>query len=193
MNRQFPKWSFILFLALLLGTFAPTANAHTRTEVGPYVLIVGWQSEPVIVGERNALIVDIHTQDEEPVAGVESTLDLEVLYAGREFRSNLSATETVGFYTAEIFPTVRGQYSVRLFGTIGNETIDVVVEPEEVFSAARIQFPEPLPDTRELQTELTAMQEALAAARTTAFIGIGFGILGTALAIFSLLRSRTNE
>ena len=177
-----------LCFSLLLTTQA--ASAHTRTEVGPYVIIVGWRSEPVIVGERNALTIDIHTNEEEPVTGVESTLDLEVLYAGRTFRSNLSATETAGLYTAEIFPTVRGQYSVRLFGTIGDEEVDVTVQPEEVFSAARIQFPEAAPDPRDMQAEIATLQADLASARTLAFVGIGLGILGTALALLTFLRAR---
>ena len=38
--------------------------AHERVEVGPYVIIVGWETEPVIVGERNALFFEI-TEDGE--------------------------------------------------------------------------------------------------------------------------------
>ncbi|NJN43674.1 MAG: hypothetical protein HC806_02355 [Anaerolineae bacterium] len=36
-------------------TIPNPALAHTRVEAGPYVIIVGWQEEPVIVGERNAV------------------------------------------------------------------------------------------------------------------------------------------
>ncbi|MEM7110911.1 MAG: FixH family protein [Chloroflexota bacterium] len=167
--------------------------AHTRAEVGPYVVIVGWESEPVIVGERNALIFDIHDADQEPVTGVDATLDIEVLYGGQTFRSNITATEKPGYYTAEIFPTVRGQYSVHLFGTIEDEDVDVVVDPEEVLSAARLQFPEVAPDTRDLRDEIVVLQEELSSVRTLARVGIGFGIFGIAFALFALFRGRVQK
>lgn len=185
---------FVLPLILVSVLFYHQAVfAHTRTEVGSYVVIVGWRAEPAIVGERNALVVEVLDQNENPVNGVDSTLDVEVEYGGRTFRSNLSATQTDGYYTAEIFPTVRGQYAVRLFGAIEDETVDVVVEPEEVFDASRIQFPDPLPDTRELEADMLTLQADLQAARTMGYVGLAIGVLGVALALFSLRRRQGNR
>ena len=80
--------------------------------------------------------------------GVEATLDAELQYAGRTFRANLEPTETPGIYTAEFLPTVRGQYSIRLvWDRIGELEVDEIVEPEEVFPASRLQFPETQPDS----------------------------------------------
>ena len=49
-----------LFLPALLAltalaVFPRAALAHSRVEVGPYTIVVGWEKEPVIVGERNAM------------------------------------------------------------------------------------------------------------------------------------------
>lgn len=179
-----------LLLALTIVVFSrKTALAHERVEIGPYIVVVGWVNEPAIVGERNALLLEV-AENDEPVTGVEATLDAELQYAGRTFRSNLTPSLTPGQYTVEFFPTVRGQYGVRLFGTIGETEVDEIIEPEEVFSADRIQFPEPQPSVRELQRETQQEIEALTAqvqtAQTIAYVGVGFGIAGVALAVWSL-------
>ena len=193
MHIRATTWSKLGLLPLILVAlllYSQPALAHSRAEVGPYVIIVGWRAEPAIVGERNALVIEILDQDDNPVNGVDGTMDLEVEYGGRTFRSNLSDTPTDGYYTAEIFPTVRGQYAVHLFGFIEDEDVDVVVEPEEVFDASRIQFPEVAPAARDLQADIATLQADLQAARTMAYIGLGIGVLGVALAAFSLIRKR---
>lgn len=172
----------VLVTAVFILTFSTVGlvNAHTRVEIGPYVIIVGWLEEPVIVGERNAIIVEI-SENDIPVQNVEATLDLELLYAGQSFRSNINPTETAGFYTAQVFPTVRGQYSVRLFGDINGLEIDEIITPEEVFPASRIQFPEAEPDTFELKARVDQLEASLQTARLTSYFGIAVGLIGTVL------------
>jgi hypothetical protein len=181
-----------LVIALgLVGVASQPALAHTRVEIGPYVIVLGWLQEPAIVGERNALTLEI-TVDESPVVGAESSLDAELLYAGRAFRTNLVPSLTPGLYTAEIFPTVRGQYEIHLFGTLGDLEIDETLEPEEVFPASRIQFPEPQPDLRDLQREwesrLAQVESQLQTARVLAIGGLATGLIGIGLAAFTLWR-----
>ena len=190
------RFQFIIALLLTLALNVlgqKIALAHERVEIGPYVVIVGWVNEPAIVGERNALFLEI-TENDEPVTGVEATLDAELLYGGRTFRSNLTPSLTSGQYTVEFFPTVRGQYSVRLFGSIGETELDEVVEPEEVFSAERIQFPEAEPSVRELQREtqqqMDALENRLQTAQTVAYLGAGSGLVGIVLAVWSLRRKQ---
>jgi hypothetical protein len=109
-------------MALVLLVIRP-AEAHTRVELGPYVVILGWEKEPVVVGERNALLLEV-TEDEEPVEGLESTLSFVVLYGGQTFTGNLNPTTTPGLYSAEILPTVRGLYAVELSGAIDRPNLD---------------------------------------------------------------------
>jgi len=179
----------VLLLAILLFTNIQTAWAHTRVEVGPYTIIVGWTVEPPIVGERNALSIEI-LEGETAVAGAEADLKAELVYGAQTFRSNLNPTETPGFYTATIFPTIRGQYAVRLFGTINGEEIDATIEPEEVFAADRIQFPEPLPDTRDLQKQMTTLENDMQSTRTFSYLAIAVGVFGILIAIVALVKSR---
>ena len=180
-----------VFLAAILLTINTTTTlAHTRVEVGSYAIVVGWLVEPPIVGERNALTIEI-SEDELPVVGVEAGLKAELVYGGQTFRTNLNPTQEPGFYTATIFPTVRGQYAVRLFGTLGDMEIDETIEPEEVFSADRIQFPEPLPDTRELQKEITSLENDLQTTRTFSYVAIAVGFFGLLVAVVALVKSRS--
>ncbi len=190
--RKLFGWGTAVFLAIIgLTSAANTALAHTRVEVGPYAIVVGWLQEPPIVGERNALTIEI-TEDEQPVTGAEATLDLEVLYAGRIWRVNINPTETPGFYTAVLFPTVRGQYTAHLSGSLGSTTVDVQVDPEEVFPASNLHFPQPLPDTLALQEQVEQLQADLQAARTWSFIAVGIGGLGILLALAGLLRRKSS-
>jgi hypothetical protein len=187
------QWLVIAFCGLLaalciLWPVAP-AYAHTRVEIGPYIVVVGWQNEPVIAGERNALVFEI-SEGEEAVNGVEATLDAQVLYGGRSMTANLAPTSTPGLYRAELFPTVRGQYTVRLFGTLGDTPVDELIEPEEVLPAGQLHFPEALPDTLELQQQLNGLQGQVQGLRTAAFAGTGLGLLGLLVGAIGLLRRR---
>jgi hypothetical protein len=189
-RRLFHCTALLSGLAIWLGVLSPRpALAHTRIEVGPYVLVIGWVKEPVIVGERNAILIQV-TEDEAPIEGLEATLQMEILYAGRTFRANLAPEGTPGWYTAEIFPTVRGQYQIRLTGSIVDQPIDETVEPEEVQAGNVLQFPEPQPEPRDLERSLRDVEARLGTAYTLAVAGLAAGVLGVGLAAFSLLRRR---
>lgn len=182
---------YAVLLAVIFSLFfVSSASAHDRIEIGPYSIVFGWVNEPVIVGERNAILL-IVSQDEEPFLGVESTMDVEIHYGGRVFLGNLSPTETPGLYTVEIFPTVRGQYEVYLSGTIGDESVDgIILEPEEVKGANLLQFPELVPEVLELEDRIDELESSLNTARTFAFVGIGLGSLGIVLSAIMLFRKR---
>jgi hypothetical protein len=185
-------WGTAVFLALLtLTQTSHIALAHTRVEVGPYAIVVGWLQEPPIVGERNALTLEI-TETELPVTGAEAALDVEVLYAGRTWRVNMNPTTTPGLYTATLFPTVRGVYTTRLFGTLGSTDVDVELDPEEVLPASNLQFPQPLPDTIALQEQVDQLQAELQTARTWSLVGSGAGLTGILLGLVGLLRRKSS-
>jgi hypothetical protein len=194
-RSTFRPWLIKGVVSLLFLSFAllivPSALAHTRVEVGPYAIVVGWFVEPPVVGERNAVTIEV-TKDEQPVLGVDGSLDIEFLYGGRTFRANLNQTDTIGLYTAEIFPTVRGQYAVRVFGEIEEISIDEILEPEEVFPASRIQFPEPEPDMRELVQRIEFLESELQSARLASYIGIGVGAAGLIIGAIGFILQRRN-
>ncbi len=183
-----------LFLALLfsLSIFLVTAEpaqAHDRVEVGPYVIIIGWENEPPVVGDRNFLVIDI-TRDGEPVEEVEASLRLQVLYGGRTFTANLNPTATPGHYKVDMYPTVRGQYIVQFSGMIEDLEVNVESEPEEVLPAAVLQFPESPPETTELQTEIDDLTAQLETARLLSISGIVLGLIGTIVGAVGMLLKR---
>jgi len=180
-----------MFPILLIGALiiVPPLLAHTRVEIDPYVIIVGWENEPVIVGERNALTFEI-TKSEVPVEGLESTLDASVLYAGRSFIGDFVPTTTDGLYSVEILPTVRGLYTVQLSGMIEDTEIDELIEPEEVLPANVLQFPESPPETRDLQAEIDELSNQINIARIVAILGLSLALIGVAIAAISLARGR---
>lgn len=181
---------FALLIGLILLVIGVNpASAHARVEIGPYVVIVGWKNEPVVVGERNALTIGV-TEDGRPVEGLEGTLDVSVLYAGRTFTGNLGPTETPGVYAVEILPTVRGQYSVQLSGAIEDLQVDEIVEPEEVLPATVLQFPESPPEARDLQASIDELSSDLQTARVLAIAGLALAVLGIGIAAAALLRKQ---
>jgi hypothetical protein len=189
-SRRFPRFPFILSLLLAaLAVFVQQALAHARTEIGPYVVVIGWVDEPPVVGQRNALYLEV-SRDGEPVTGVEATLDAEIGYGGRTMRANLNPAEVPGTYTATFVPTVRGQYDVRLFGAIEDTAVDQVVQPEEVGDGAMLYFPEPLPDSRALQQQVEQLESDLSTARILTLVALAAAVAAVALGALSLARKR---
>jgi hypothetical protein len=192
-NQQLKKClNLAIFLPILLiGILinVPPLLAHTRVEIDPYVIIVGWENEPVIVGERNALTFEI-TKNEVPVEGLESTLDASVLYAGRSFIGDFIPTTVDGLYSVEILPTVRGLYTVQLSGMIEDTEIDELIEPEEVLPANVLQFPESPPEARDLQAEIDELSNQISIARILAIVGVSLAVIGLVIAAIGLTRSR---
>lgn len=183
----------LMGLLVGLGLFAAAFPvwAHGSTTVGPYALVVGWVNEPPLVGERNAILLIItHEATGEPVTGVEASLDAEVIYGATTFRANLNPGPIPGEYTLDLIPTVRGQYNLHLFGTIDGTEVEITVEPEEVFAAARLQFPEAPPDSLALNEQITTLTNELQQARTLALAAIAIGIIGLGLGLVSLLRKK---
>ncbi|MCK5895328.1 MAG: hypothetical protein KAG20_00910, partial [Cocleimonas sp.] len=78
--RKYAFW-LAFFIAILVATVTThDVFAHTRIEVGPYTVVVGWVEEPVIVGERNALLLEVYEGDR-PVTGMEGSLNVDIEYA----------------------------------------------------------------------------------------------------------------
>lgn len=183
----------LVAVTVLLGWFAaaPLTLAHGSTSIGPYTLVVGWVNEPPIIGERNAILLIVtNTESGEAISGVEATLDAEVVYGGKTFRANLNPTTIAGEYHLDLIPTVRGLYNLHLFGNIGDTNVELTLEPEEVFGADRLQFPEAEPDTFALEETIATLEDELRQTRTLAFVGLGIGILGIGIGLMSLLRKR---
>lgn len=133
------------FLALLAAalTFG-VALAHTTVHAGNYAIEVGWVDEPPIVGQRNAVVVNVSdTTDSSKTVDV-SKLLVSVTYGGQTKPLALQplSEDTTNQYIAPILPLIPGQYTVQLRGQVGAGTdVNLDVQPEEVVSADTLAFP----------------------------------------------------
>ena len=134
--KQFVRLGVVL--AVLLALFA-TVSAHEGREVGDgkYEIVFGWRVEPAYTNLLNGpeLQINTHGTDEQPVEGLDETLQLEVSYGGKSKVLKLRAVfDSPGHYTADLIPTQPGDYSFHLTGKIGDATVD------EVFDSSKGEF-----------------------------------------------------
>jgi hypothetical protein len=133
--------SLITFVAIILNF--QLALAHESITIGDYTIEIGWLNEPPIVGQHNAIVVNVSTiSDDQPVEDV-SALTVTVSYGGQNKSLSLQplSQDTTGQFIAPIIPTFPGEYMVILGGQLGDTNIEGEVHPEEVASADILQFP----------------------------------------------------
>ncbi|MBI1279630.1 MAG: hypothetical protein GC179_15995 [Anaerolineaceae bacterium] len=133
--KQFVRLGVVLMVVLAL--FA-TVSAHEGREVGDgkYEIVFGWRVEPAYTNLLNGPEIHVNAigTDEQPVEGLDETLQIEVAYGGKTKLLKLRAGEEAGNYTADLIPTQPGDYSFHLTGKIGDATID------ETFDSAQGEF-----------------------------------------------------
>jgi len=133
----------LLVLAILFAT-APRANAHGDTAIGEYDLEFGWVNEPPIVGQSNAVVINLTHHGAAPESELDvSALKVAVAYGGQTSTLTLQPAHenSTGEFVAPLIPTLPGVYTIQLSGTFENSPVEVEFEPEEVQPAAVIQFP----------------------------------------------------
>lgn len=143
-NKKLGVACMITLISLTLNF--QLAFAHETVSVGDYEIEFGWLSEPPIVGQQNAIVVnvsDTSSGDEMPVEDI-SSLTVTISYGGQNKTFTLQplGEDTPGQFIAPILPTVPGQYMIIFGGKLGNTDVNnVEVEPEEVEPADTLQFP----------------------------------------------------
>ena len=140
--------SITVWLAGLLAFIGLTLNfqlvlAHEEIIVGDYTLEIGWLSEPPVVGQQNAIVVNVLTSSsDQPVEDV-SGLTVTISYGGQNKILMLQpqGEDTPGQFVAPLIPTIPGLYTLKLGGTLGETAVNAEAEPEEVENADTLQFP----------------------------------------------------
>ncbi|MCL4876689.1 MAG: hypothetical protein KJ064_08530 [Anaerolineae bacterium] len=158
------KMWIILGLTVLLVLGASNVLAHEHRHVGGYEVSFGWRVEPAYAGIYNGPEVFVEDEDGNPVEGLEEILKLEVSFGSVSKALSLYAVwQSPGHYTADLLPTLPGDYSFRLFGMIHD------VEVDEVFTSADGQYSsvEPLediafPNEMSLQARIEALEAQIA-------------------------------
>jgi hypothetical protein len=178
-----------LFVASLIAGITAllvfqTAFAHTTIHVGDYDVEIGWVDEPSIVGQRNAIVVNVENTTA-PDAEVDvSNLAVSVSYGGQTKALELEplSEDTTNQYIAPILPTVAGQYTVQLRGKLDSMDINQDVQPEEVAASEELAFPNP-----------GAAQEqnsGLNWSQWLSIIGIISGLTGLVLGLLAFQKTR---
>jgi hypothetical protein len=133
--------SFVDAIAVLFSY--QVAFAHTTIHVGDYDVEIGWVDEPPIVGQRNAVVVNVtNTKATDSVVDI-SKLTVDVNYGGQTKTLTLQplSEDTKNQYIGPILPLVAGQYTVQLRGQLDSTNISSDVTPEEVVPADTLAFP----------------------------------------------------
>lgn len=194
-----------LALALAALVAPGSASAHERRDIvgGKYQAVVGFLTEPAYQGQVNGLDLTVTSKTEKdaagnarPIEGLEKTLKAQVMVGGgKTLDLTLQARFNMpGKYAAYFQPTVAGQYTYRVYGTINGENLDEKFESGpgrfgDVEPIAPLQFPvQVATDPADLQAQLDAAKSAANTARSIAIIGIVVGVLGFAVGAAALLR-----
>lgn len=113
-----------LIALALLTTVAPAGARETRSLADRWTLVVGFIDEPAIQADTNGLWLSV-TEGDQPVEGLEQTLQAEVIY-GEAIRALplIPAIDQPGIYTSTFIPVQPGAYAFRIFGTIDGQAID---------------------------------------------------------------------
>jgi len=144
----------VMITALVALALGGLASAHEGREVGDYSLNFGWRAEPAYAGLFNGPEVAISVVGAEegeehdehgdnPLEGVEIALSAEVTFGPETITIPLRPTfDDPTHFVADLIPTLPGDYSFRVFGTIGEQAVD------ETFNSAEGEFStvEPLTD-----------------------------------------------
>jgi len=172
-----------LFAGIALAMNVQTALAHETITVGDYEIEIGWANEPPVVGQQNAIAVnvsDASSGEAQPVEDV-SLLTVTVSYGGQDKALTLQplGEDTPGQFIAPLLPTVAGEYTIILGGKLGDADVNnVEVQPEEVQPADTLQFP-----------SVSSQQSVGINASWLVWLSILIGLIGVGIGVTALRKA----
>jgi hypothetical protein len=173
------------------------AQAHEQRDVAGYGFEVGFVGEPIYVGQRSGLEVHV-TKGGQPVAGLEATLNAEVILGDAQRDLPLAARkDEPGWYESVFIPTVAGRYTFHLTGSVDGDAIDesFTSSPtgiDEVQETSAGQFPVAFPTVAELAAQARKGADAAALVPVALALGGGgliVGLLGLGIGLAGRRRS----
>ena len=192
--RIFTAVGFVLALSVLM---AAPALAHQAKDLGDYHVEVGFQVEPAVMGQMNALEFFASTKDNKMVEGLEKSIKFEVQAGGKTKTLEIQPVDgDPGHYLSPFIPTLVGDYVFRMTGKINDLAVDEKFESgpnrfSPVIAAQDVQFPNPLPSTDQLAATVGSADARASQAQTLGIAGIVIGIVGVLVGGISLLRRKT--
>jgi hypothetical protein len=179
-------------VALLVAPTAALAHERRTVAGGKYDVVVGWDTEPAFVNQRNAAGIRISkagTNPAEPVTGAEQTLQVQIRQGATTRQFPLRAVfGQPGYYVVDLVPTRAGDYVWTFSGSIGADPINESFDSADgkfdaVAASSSIEFPVAAPDPDQITSQLQTADAAVGRATTVAYIGVGLGVLGCLLAL----------
>jgi hypothetical protein len=171
----------ILSVVIFSLSIVPTL-AHEGRELGDYNISFGWRNEPAFSGLMNG--PDLYISLPEPVEnqqelleGLEVAVQVEVSFGPESRTLTLEPDfpfyeefDGVGYvnYVADLIPTLPGDYTFRVFGTIGELEVDETFtsldgEFSTIEPVTDYMFPEAgIVDTAALLARIEALEARLA-------------------------------
>lgn len=149
MNSKIPILSLMCVLVLL--AFSPLhpqqAFAHISKSFGNYIVEVGWNNEPALTGQINAVQVTVvkgsHVDTGQPVINALANMTTSVKFGTITKQIDFLPSPTVnGQYLSSLVPTKTGTYSLVLSGTIEGQSVNTEIPLDEVGSIDTISFPQ---------------------------------------------------
>jgi hypothetical protein len=208
MSSRRPLVAASLVAASLLVSLAGVAQAHVVKQFGPYTIALGWLHEPTYLGVENAVQAIVTDSSGKPVTDLTNEeLKVVVSAAGKQSAALPlqpsfdpdTGLGTPGEYLASIIPTLPGDYTFHLSGTIHGTAVDETVTSSDqtfdpVTTGASVEFPVTLPAAAELNTGLqrattraedaqTAAQQALVVGGVLGGLGVLLGLAGIAFGL----------
>ena len=181
----------VMAVALVALTAGATL-AHEVREVGGHTFVVGFIDEPVFTGQKSGLEFFVSRGEEEPVEGLEATLEAQVTYGGQTRDLEISPRfGEPGAYESVFFPTAAGPYTFRIFGEVEGEPFDEsFTSGPETFSEVEeqsggqfpVQFPAPADVVRDAEAGAAAATQATIAL-VLAIAGLLVGLVGLGLTL----------
>ena len=208
--------------AVFIVVAAGPASAHVLKTVGPYHLLIGFGNEPVYAGAQNSvflLLTDAKTGAPIVDEGLGDTLKVEVGFGTQTKQLPLmssfdpdSGQGTSGVYNAYFVPTVPGDYTFHLSGSIHTTKVNITVKSspttfDSAHDPAAIEFPQQAPPNLQLAQRLNAESARLSAqiqaadskaASASAALAVGIaglvvGAAGLCVGGVALARSRSRS
>jgi hypothetical protein len=184
--------AFAVGLVAAALAFPVVAFAHESVDSGNYHFEIGWLNEPVAVGERNGLDLFVAPKDK-PDQGLSdiNTLQFTVEYGGASGSYDIVPVEDdPGHYQAVFVPTREGKYTFHISGSINGDPVDVSVEPDEVQPVGSLSFPGSQGAPIGQSARFGAPQAQTRTVEILSIAGLAFGVVGTALGVFGVMRKK---
>lgn len=203
------KLLIAIIAVVVLATSFSTVYAHKTVVVEPYEIEVGWQDEPPLVSQQNAIVFKI-TQDGSGVTNAFRDLTANVKSGSVTKQLDILSDVRAGHYYAKIIPTKIGTLVIEMKGTINGVPVNEQIAIEDVEDINLLAFPPTgasgLPDLAQLKNAMSSLQKDVAQIKAGnagpntntdtgksydyAIFAMGIGAAGIILAVVALIKRK---